>query len=339
MLMTCLRDMDNTVNKNTEKQPHMIRIEAIDQFRGFAILLMVLANYFNDVTTLPAWLKHAPDIGYTLSDLVAPLFVFAIGLTYGISFQSRLNRNGAWLTYNHFLSRYLALIGFGFLITLGGVFASIYPPDTYWGLFQALGTAGLINLIFIQIKAKYRWIIGGVILLGYQLLLDQYWLEQVINAAHNGPQGALSWGAMLIIASSLGDYYQQEETRSLFPWLSLTLTGIGILSAIVIPLSKHRASASYVLLSIGLSGLVFYGFHLLDNKYDFRFHVLSDWGKNPLLLYIMHLILLGVFVVPPFPGWYFSAPIWLVLLQTSSMIVILSWVGAFCTRQGWFLTI
>lgn len=97
------------------------RIQAIDHFRGFAILLMVLTDYFNNNNTVPAWLKHASDIGYTIIDLVAPLFVFAIGLTYGMSFRRRLISQGGWRTYNHFFSRNLALIGLGFLITLVGL--------------------------------------------------------------------------------------------------------------------------------------------------------------------------------------------------------------------------
>ncbi len=66
------------------------RLAAIDQFRGFAIFLMVLADFLGDVERVPAWLKHAPDIGYTLIDLIAPMFIFAIGLTFGISFRRRL---------------------------------------------------------------------------------------------------------------------------------------------------------------------------------------------------------------------------------------------------------
>jgi predicted acyltransferase len=315
------------------------RIEAIDQFRGFAILLMVLANYFNNINTIPAWLKHAPDIGYTIIDLVAPLFVFAIGLTYGISFRGRLERDGAWRAYNHFFSRNLALIGLGFLITLGGVLTSNYPPETYWGLLQALGAAGLITLPFIQIKARYRWIIGIILLVGFQLLLDRYWLDQVINAVHNGLQGALSWGAMLIIATSLGDLYQQRDSQQLFSWLSLSILIIGGLLAFLVPISKHRASASYILLSLGLSGLIFYIFHILDSRYSFRFPILTDWGKNPLLLYILHGIFLGLFVIPPYPAWYFSAPLWLVLIQATVLVAVLSWIGLLFNRRGWYLTI
>ena len=62
-----------------------LRFDAVDQFRGLAIVLMVLANYLAGVDIVPAWLRHAPDIGLTVIDLIAPFFIFAIGITYGIS--------------------------------------------------------------------------------------------------------------------------------------------------------------------------------------------------------------------------------------------------------------
>ena len=46
------------------------RLESIDQFRGLAIFLMALADYLNNVEITPAWLKHAPDVGYTVIDLI-----------------------------------------------------------------------------------------------------------------------------------------------------------------------------------------------------------------------------------------------------------------------------
>jgi predicted acyltransferase len=332
-------DQETLLNTVVEKPVPPKRIDAIDQFRGFAILLMVLANYFNDINTLPVWLKHAQDIGYTFSDLVAPMFVFTIGLTYGLSFRRRYERDGAWGAYNHVISRNLALIGLGFLITLGGTFISFYPPSTYWGLLQALGAAGLITLPFIKIKSSYRWIVGVIILAVYQLVLNQYWLDQVINAAHNGPQGALSWGAMLIIATSLGDLYQSEEKRSQLLWLSLLFIIVGGLTSPIIPISKHRASASYVFLSLGLSCLIFYALHLLGAKYHYRIPLLTEWGKNSLLLYILHGVLLGLIMIPNYPGWYFYAPLWLVFVQASMLILVLSWIGVYCNRRGWFLTI
>jgi predicted acyltransferase len=316
------------------------RITAIDQFRGFAILLMILADFLNNINTVPSWLKHAPDIGYTIIDLVAPLFIFAIGLTYGLSFRRRLDQYGPWKTYNHFFSRNLALIGLGFLITLGGVLSKNYPPTANWGLLQALGAAGLITLPLIKIKAKYRWIFGILLLGLYQVLLSRYWLSEVFNAVHNGPQGALSWGAMLVIATSMGDFFFGEtRNRRYFAWLSIAILILGSLLAIYVPISKHRASASYMLVSLGLSGLIFFAFHILDSHYRIHIPLLVDFGKNPLLLYLLHGLFLALFVLPPFPVWYFEAPLGLVVIQAVIFVAVLSWIVRFFNRRGWYLTI
>jgi predicted acyltransferase len=92
--------------------PSSRRLLSIDQFRGFAILLMVLANYLAGVRTIPAWLKHAPDVGLTVIDLIALFFIFAIGLTYAQSAQRRFIAGGWRKTIEHFMRRYMAMIGY-----------------------------------------------------------------------------------------------------------------------------------------------------------------------------------------------------------------------------------
>ena len=312
----------------------MMRLEAIDQFRGFAILLMILANYMNNVQLIPAWLKHAPDIGYTVIDLIAPLFVFAIGLTYGLSFRQRIERDGAWDTYQHFLTRYLALLGLGYVITLVWELSGILPPSVNWGLLQTLGAAGLIALPFIRIGPVWRWGIGLGILAAYQALLDRYWLHDVLAAPHNGPWGALSWGAMLVLATALADiYHDQTRDQRTYLLFAAGLVAAGLTLSLLVPLSKHRASASYAILSLGLSGLVFYCFHLMQELRQVKLTILTDWGRNPLLLYLLHYVLLGIFVLPPIPFWYVQAPLWLIILQTSALVGVLSWVGHFLNQR------
>jgi len=312
----------------------MKRLDAIDQFRGFAIFLMILANYMNNVQAIPAWLKHADDVGYTIIDLIAPMFVFAMGLTYGGSFRRWLGRDSAWNTYQHFLTRYLALLGLGYLITLAWELSGIQPPSVNWGLLQALGAAGLIALPFIRLAPAWRWVFGLGILAGYQLMLDRFWLQDVLVAPHNGPWGALSWGAMLILATAMADvYFDERLNRRTFPLLAVGLVLAGLALALLIPLSKDRASASYVILSLGLSGLVFYLFHWMQERWQWKLPILTDWGRNPLLLYLLHYVLLAIFALPPIPAWYVMAPWWLVLVQISALIGILSWVGRYLNQR------
>lgn len=316
------------------------RISAIDQFRGFAILLMILVDYRNNISGIPRWLKHGADIEYTIIDLVAPLLIFAIGLTFGMSFRRRLDRSGGWKTYNHFISRNLASVGLGFLITLGGVLTNNYPPTANWGLLQALGAAGLISLPFMKISPNFRWIFGLLLLILYQLLLDSFWLPEVLIAVHNGPYGALIWGAMMIIATSMGDkYLVKEKGKHMLPWIWFVLLILGALLVFLIPLNKSRASASYMPVSLGFCGLIFFIFHLLDTKYQIRLSLFTDFGKNPILLYLLHWIILALFVLPPYPGWYFEAPLWLVIIQAFALIAVLGWIAQVFNRRGRFQTI
>jgi predicted acyltransferase len=332
----------------TQKQSVAGRLEAIDQFRGFAILLMVLADYLAGISTVPAWLKHAPDIGYTIIDLIAPLFVFAMGLTFGLSFRRRAARDGYWRCYEHFIARNLALIGLGFLLTLGGNLTGVYPSTVNWGLLQALGAAGLIALVVIRLPVIWRAVFGLGLLAVYQILLDRFWLADVIAAPHNGPWGALSWGAMLILATVLADLYHgdpavvgdPERARRIYLWASLAVLGAGLALTLVAPISKHRASASFVLVSLGLSALIFYSFHLLSARTTLRMPVLlGAWGRNALLLYVLHGVVIGFFALPPYPGWYIEAPWWLIILQAGALLGILSAVGLYLDRRRLYWTL
>lgn len=315
------------------------RLDSIDQFRGFAILLMVLADYLADVNQAPAWLKHAPDVGYTVIDLIAPMFVFAIGLTYGLSFRRRLGRDGARKTYEHAIVRNLALIGLGFLLTLGGNLSGVYPSTVNWGLLQALGAAGLLALTVIRLPASWRVGVALGLLAVYQAGLSCCWLDAVRSAPHNGPWGALSWGALLILATVLADWYHDPVGRRMgMTWGSLAMLLAGLAAAAVIPVSKTRASASYILISLGLSALVFLGFHALGER-GLRLPILSTWGRNPLVLYLLHGVLLGIFALPPVPGWYVDAPLWLVGLQAAAFVAILSWIGWRLDRRGWYVSL
>jgi predicted acyltransferase len=315
------------------------RLDAIDQFRGFAILLMVLADYLARPQNVPAWLKHTHDVGLTIIDLIAPLFIFAIGLTYGLSFRRRLARSGGWQTGVDFLRRYAALIGIGFLLTLLGDLTGIYESTVNWGLLQALGAAGLLTLLVIWLRWPWRLVAGLVLLAAYQLLLDRFWLQDVLDALHGGPWAALAWGSMLILATVLADFYHDLQLRRFYPWLSLLSLAVGTGLMFAVPVSKNRVSASYVLITLGVSALIFGVFHFLESRWRLRLPILTEWGKNALLLYLLHGVLIGVFALPPAPGWYLQAPPWLLAVQAAALVAALSWIGIYCNRRGWFLNL
>lgn len=297
------------------------RISSIDQFRGFAILTMALANYMGGASIIPAWLKHAPDVGLTVIDLIAPFFIFAIALTYSLSFRRRLERDGAFKTYSQFLTRYLAIIGLGAMISAGETAVGENLSGIDWGVLQAIGMAGLLTLLVIRLPSLYRWIIGAGILVVYQFILDHFLLDLTIHSPHGGLFGSLAWAAMLILGTALADlFHGTGRWKKAFPWVSLAILGAGIALAFLSPVSKHRVSSSYVLISLCASALLFLLFHWLTNRSNWKGRFLVVWGINPLVLYFLHYLIIGIFFLPGIPAIYQSAQLWLVLLEMSVLI-------------------
>lgn len=311
------------------------RILSIDQFRGFAILTMVLANFMGGVLLIPAWLKHAPDIGLTVIDLIAPFFIFAIGLTYRAAFLRRLERNGAFRTYSYFLTRYLAIIGLGAIISAGETAVGENPSGIDWGVLQAIGMAGLVTLLVIRLPSTYRWIIGAAILVVYQLVLDNFLLDFTIRSPHGGLYGSLDWSAMLILSTALADLFHGEgRAKKVFPWVSAAVVAAGVALAFLSPVSKHRVSSSYVLITVGISALLFFFFQIISERFNWQGRFLVVWGKNPLTLYFLHYLLIGIFFLPGIPALYSAAPLWLVLLEILFLVLIISLVAYWMDRKN-----
>jgi len=310
------------------------RIDDIDQYRGIAIILMVIANYLFDVTTIPGWLKHAPDIGLTIIDLIAPFFIFAIGLTYGASYRSRMERGGFGRTWGHFLRRWLALIGIGAIISAGEVLVGKNASPISWGVLQAIGVAGIVTLLVIGVPPLWRALIGLAVLAVYQVLLDSSWLQTVLHSEHGGMEGALSWSVMLILSTVIADAWKRSRlSEAGVAWPSAVALAAGLLLSLVAPISKNRVSASYVLVSLGASGLLFAVVLLVVNRLRLSAGYLRWWGINPLLLYIMHYLLLALVVLPDAPWWHVQASIPLVIAQAAVIIAILSVAAWLLSRR------
>jgi predicted acyltransferase len=316
--------------------PKSPRLISIDYFRGLAIILMVLSNYSVGIIAVPSWFKHAQDIGLTINDIIAPLFIFAIGLTYGLSIRSRSERTSRWEAIQQAATRYLAILGLGAIISAGEVWYGYSPSSMEWGVLQAIGLAGLLALPTIFLPTGWRFCIGLGVLAIYQVLLDHFWLNTVLVTPHGGLPGSFGWAAMLILATALADLYHDPRKRKFYLVAVMLFLAGGISLAYLSPISKHRVSAAYVLVCLGISGLLFGLFHLLVEHYKIKLPLLAAWGKNPLLLYLLHYVLIGIFIIPGIPVLYMNAPAWLVILEMVILLVLLSWVAWILDRKHWY---
>ena len=307
------------------------RVVAIDQFRGLSIMLMVIANYLSGVSGIPNWLKHEPDLGLTPPDIVAPLFVFAIGLTYGLSAERRIARTGRRETVAHLVRRYLAILGIGAIITGVQDYSGLFG-GAGWGVLQAIGMAGLLALPTVFWPPAVKLGAGLSILTAYQYLLDRYWVSRVLQLSHGGLPGSLAWGAMLVLSMGLADLYHEGRSGLRLLWGVVACAALGLGLSLLSPISKNRVSAAYVLVSVAIGGALYLGFHWALVRR--RLALLVAWGQNPLLLYVLHMVLLGAFVLPPNLGWYAMAGWPLIAVQLSLLMGALSAVAWYLYRKG-----
>jgi predicted acyltransferase len=311
------------------------RISSIDIFRGIAIVSMVLANFMTGIQTIPAWLKHAPDLGLTVIDFIAPFFIFAIGLTYRAAFERRLQREGALKAYSQFIARYFAILGMGAIITSAGTALGMTPGAIEWGVLQSIGVAGLITLLFIRLPSPWRWIVGLGLLVVYQWLLDHYLLEITLRSPHGGLSGSIAWGAMMILSTALADlFHGRDRSNKVFLLAALGIELLGAALAFVIPVSKHRVSSSYVLITLGASALLFYLIDYAVEKWGFRSQVLTAWGRNPLVLYFLHYVLIGIVFLSGLPILYAEAPLWVVLIEMIALLGGVTMIALWLERRN-----
>jgi len=296
------------------------RLLSLDFFKGLTILLMVFVNTVGQFTYTPSWTKHAVDFGLTYVDLVAPFFVFMMALNYKSSFLRRMEELPKLKAYLRIVGRYLIFLGLGLVLTINKD-----PAGNFyfrWGTLQVLGTAGLLLLPLILFPAIVRLVIGIVGLSVHQFLLETSANQLIYDGIEGGILGSLSWGSMLIISSVLAEglYKYLNESKEngqkamimyfLLGGLMLTTIGIILNCFSVINfnfvISRQYVSASYVVISVGISSLFFYSlFYLIEifgKTHDLfkKDNFISKLGRNSFFLFIVHIMLISL-IVPMIP--------------------------------------
>ena len=103
------------------------RIKSIDRFRGFCVFCMLIFQFLKNFPSLGILSRLADHSlskgiiilpGMTLADIIAPAFIFAIGLTFTLSFTKWQRLYGTKHAIIHYLERALSIVGLGTFLDL-----------------------------------------------------------------------------------------------------------------------------------------------------------------------------------------------------------------------------
>lgn len=142
---------------------------AIDIFRGLTMTLMVFVNEFWKVFNVPHWLEHYATLedGMGLSDIVFPMFLFAMGMSIPYALERRREKGfSTESTLGHILSRTFALLVMGAFIC-NQESRPMTGNRALWVLLMVVGFFLTWNQYPKDFKpAKWLKLSGGILLAG-----------------------------------------------------------------------------------------------------------------------------------------------------------------------------
>ncbi len=259
----------------------MKRLEALDEFRGLTVVLLIIFMPIWMFTEVPSYLKHAAGNGFTIVDLIVPLFLFAVGLSFQVSLANRLNRATKMEAVKHYFYRSLIFIGFGLL----GELVKHRDLQLHWGVLEMIGLSSLVALPFMFLVGSRRLAIAAIFIFLWQLFLSLGYDSVALRYDLGGPLSSIAWSSVILVASALMENKTEVDffINSIIIGASFYLTSN--IATIFWPVNKHLVTLTYLNLTIAISITTFFFFRLKEEFYVSR--ILSSFGRNALLFYVV----------------------------------------------------
>jgi predicted acyltransferase len=262
------------------------RLISLDIFRGATIAAMILVNDPGNWNAVYAQLEHSEWNGCTFTDLIFPFFLFIVGISMYMSFESRRGRGATrGGLMKHVVRRAVIIYAIGF-------FLAAFPSfDLHtvriMGVLERIALVYLVSGALVLYTGKKTWAaVTAAILVGYWLLMTRTpgfdltpdgnlaaWLDRKIMYEHLwvahrwDPEGFLS--SVPAIATTMlgvftGAYWKkgatgEERGSRKLAWMAVFgVIGIiaGYLWGMAFPINKNLWTSSYVLFTAGFALLL-----------------------------------------------------------------------------------
>ena len=149
------------------------RLISLDIFRGMTIAGMILVNNPGDWDAVYPPLLHAEWNGWTPTDLIFPFFLFIVGISMHLSFESRRSKGASrGELMKHAAWRALIIYAIGF-------FLAAFPnfdmhTVRFAGVLPRIAMVYLISSAIVLYTGKRAWAaITAGLLIGYWLLMTR----------------------------------------------------------------------------------------------------------------------------------------------------------------------
>jgi predicted acyltransferase len=294
------------------------RLDSLDVFRGLSIAAMILVSTPGTWSAVYAPLDHALWNGWTITDLVFPFLLFAMGAA--VPFALGRRRGTERRIGRHIVRRALILFALGLLLN-----AIEAPPPLQLATFRIPGVLQRIAIVFLAVAwltehGSLRVQIATVVaaLAGYWAALTLIpvpgvgagvltpegnlasYIDRALLGGHllnrfSDPEGLLS--TLPAIATAMcgvfaGDWLKERRQAHHSAWLfaaGLLATIAGLAWHRTFPINKYLWTSSFALFSAGLAAQALALCHWLVDVEGWRAwsKPLAAYGRNPLAAYFL----------------------------------------------------
>ena len=314
--------MTHELNDDQRSLPVMRRFASLDIFRGAIIAAMVVVNNPGDPSHVYSQLAHAAWHGMTVTDVIAPWFLWVIGVTTSISASRRMEGTSSAVVFGHAVRRGAILYVIGLVLValpvlVSSASVSWHESIKLMGVLQRIAICYVLgSLLFLLLGAKGRLSLAIVLLVGYWIIM--VWIpgpgegggpfdvvgnraylfdRQVLGDFGEGTSHSLltipAVTSTVLFGTLAGDVIRGNGTvaRKIL-WLAgggVVLCVVGLLVSEWIPINRRIWTPSFVLLTAGLAAVVLAALiWLVDVR---RLRQGTGWmvayGANPIFLFVL----------------------------------------------------
>ena len=305
------------------------RLYSLDLLRGLDMFLLTVVGPFfaalNKTTPLPDWFMgqfHHNWGGFTLWDIIMPLFIFMCGAAVPFALPKRMEDGRAGLRYWRHVASRVALLWILGMVSQGRLLSfNAHLINPFNNTLQAIASGYLAAAIVLCIPSrKIRIAAPFVLALGYSAILHlcgdytkdgnaatcfEYWLLPRItpegSKALTLADGGYSWwatipmfGAMTLCGMTATNILKSAYSPRSRLWrlsaLGSALLIAGLAISPWIPPIKHIYTLSFTAEAMGISCLVLAVLYAVADILQFRrcTWLLILFGQTSLMAYMCH---------------------------------------------------
>jgi len=294
------------------------RLDSLDVFRGAAVAGMILVSTPGSWSAVYPFLDHAAWHGWTVTDLVFPFLLFAMGAAIPIALERR--RGGSDPVTRHVIRRAVVLFALGLL--LNAIEASSPLNAAAFRIPGVLQRVAVVYLLAVALtetlSVRAQAVTAVAVLLAYWAMMILIpvpgvgagvltppgnlasFIDRRVFARHMltpqyDPEGLLSTCPAIVTAmlgALAGAWLTSGNREPRVAWLwtaGVAATIAGLIWGRTFPINKTLWTSSFTLFSAGIAAQVLAFCHWTADQKAARpvVHVFVAFGRNALIIYFL----------------------------------------------------